>query len=73
MARELTDEQIHELVERQMRHVAQVVDGDIPADSPADFVRPEGDTTLVDGRPWWFGPVNPDDETLEVGPDDSIG
>ncbi len=70
MVRELTDEQIRELADRQMRHVGQVLAGVIPADSPADFVLPEGEAALVDGRPWWWGPVNPDVETLILGPDD---
>ena len=38
-----------------MLHAVQVQDGLIPADSPPDFVRPEGDDALVDGLPWWYG------------------
>lgn len=40
---------------RNMLHAAQVQDGPIPADSPPDFVRPEGEAALVDGLPVWFG------------------
>jgi hypothetical protein len=40
---------------RNMLHAVQVQEGVIPADSPPDFVRPQGEGALVDGLPWWFG------------------
>lgn len=43
-------------VKRITDHAQQVEAGLIPADSPPDFVRPEGDAAEVDGKPWWFGP-----------------
>ena len=44
-------------MKRIMLHAVQVQDGLIPADSPDDFVKPEGDAALDEnGLPWWFGP-----------------
>ena len=46
-----------ERMKRIMLHAVQVQDGLIPANSPDDFVKPEGDTALdKKGLPWWFGP-----------------
>lgn len=41
------------LVDRLCRHAQQVLDGEIPANSPATFTLPQP----VDSRglPWWFG------------------
>jgi hypothetical protein len=69
MARELTDEEHEQLAENLRRHNAQVLAGVIPEGSPADFVQPDA----TDGLPWWFGPPDPNSETLVVGGDDSIG
>ena len=47
----------HARIERMMLHIQQVDAGLIPADSPPDFVRPEGDRAHDErGLPWWFGP-----------------
>jgi hypothetical protein len=73
MARLLSDQEHEELAESLRRHNAQVLDGTLPLESPPDFVRPEGEEALADGVPWWFGPPDPDVETLVVGGDDSIG
>lgn len=56
MAREMTDQEHEDLADRMTLHLQQVQAGLIPEDSPVDFVRPEGDDALVDGKPWWFGP-----------------
>ncbi len=46
-----------ERMKRSMLHAVQVQEGLIPADSPPDFVRPEGDAATDErGLPWWFGP-----------------
>jgi hypothetical protein len=44
-------------MERIYLHAQQVEAGLLPANSPPDFVRPEGDDALDErGLPWWFGP-----------------
>jgi hypothetical protein len=44
-----------EHVDRLAKHAVQVAAGLLPADSPPDFIRPEGSDALVNGLPWWFG------------------
>jgi len=53
-------------MERIFLHAQQVQAGLIPADSPPDFVRPEGNAALDErGLPWWFGPdYHPTPEAL---------
>ncbi len=67
MARELTDQEHEELADRLSLHLQQAREGLIPADSPPDFVRPEGEDALIDGRPWWWGPADSNAETIVDG------
>jgi hypothetical protein len=46
----------HAYFDRVFKHIEQVEAGLIPADSPPDFVRPEGEDGMVNGLPSWFGP-----------------
>jgi hypothetical protein len=47
----------HARIERLLEHQRQVDAGLIPADSPPDFLRPEGADALDErGLPWWMGP-----------------
>lgn len=55
-------------VDAIVKHAQQVSAGLIPADSPTDFVRPEGDAALDSkGRPWWFGSsYSPTEEAIKA-------
>jgi hypothetical protein len=56
----------HAYVHRLFKHAEQVQAGLLPADSPPDFVRPEGADALDErGLPWWYGPSwNPTPEAI---------
>jgi hypothetical protein len=55
-------------ITRESIHAAQVKDGLIPADSPPDFVRPEGEAAVGEnGLPSWFGPnYKPTSEAIKA-------
>lgn len=62
----MASQEAHDHIRRLMKHREQVDAGLIPKDSPPDFVRPEGDDALVDGKPWWYGPdYHPTERALE--------
>lgn len=70
MARVMTDQEHEELADRLHEHMQQVASGLIPADSPATFLKPEGQAALVNGLPWWFGPdYKPTPEALTSATD----
>ena len=68
----MTPEQVKANVDAMGADVDRVLAGEIPADSPAGYVRPDGVETLNEsGQPFWFPPgfkafeVTVDGEPLE--------
>ncbi len=63
--RKMSDEEHEALADRMEEHVRLVLAGQLPADSPPDFVPPASGENEK-GQPWWWGPDFDADQAKKI-------
>jgi hypothetical protein len=63
--RKLSDEEHEALADRMEQHTQMVLAGQLPTDSPPDFVPPANGENAT-GQPWWWGDDFRADEAKQI-------